>query len=290
MHRFILSAAICFLLTGTSRASITLITGGPGTTHAGNLVTNGSFELGAPASGTANQVYWATGTSLTPFSSPPGWTTSGASPAYAVWGNDGTVPPSLKGSDSLPDGKFALYMGNGTGASVNVAPTFNIDGSVTFASNPTFGPKYGAPVTLAQTIPTNANPAVSYEMSFWLSGEDAQTGLFAGDPGILELDVSNVIIGGPTRLFVAVPNGATPQPLSRVYEYNFVPINPSLPVTIEFLNWGHLNLAPFGGSSLTTEANIDDVIVNAIPEPCLALLLFAAILGSNASLWRSGGL
>src|SRR5689334_640489 len=103
--RQVIGSVIAFLLMQTAaRASITFITGGPGCTQVGNLVTNGSFEVGAPAGGPANWQYWATGTTLTPFSSPPSWTTSGAGPSYAVWGNDGTPSQGLKGSDALPDG------------------------------------------------------------------------------------------------------------------------------------------------------------------------------------------
>src|SRR5439155_14796307 len=103
-------------------------------------------------------------------------------------------------------------------------------------------------------------------------------GVNPGAPGILELDVTNV--GGPPRLFVSVPNGLGSQPYSRVYEYNFVPLNPSLPVNIKFLNWGHFDLTAWGGSNFSTEAIVDDVIVNAItetPEPGgLAMVLLVA--------------
>ena len=82
-----------------------VISSGLGTTHTGNLVGNGSFETGAPPNGTSNELYWATGTLLTPFAVPPGWTSSGGSTSYALWGNDATVPQSIQGSDGLPDGK-----------------------------------------------------------------------------------------------------------------------------------------------------------------------------------------
>jgi hypothetical protein len=275
------------VLIGASKslATIQLITGGPGASHVGNLVTNGSFELGAPASGVANQQYWATGTVNTPFAVPGGWQTAGPGPNYAVWGNDGTNPQRLVSADDIPDGNAALYMGNGSGATVNVPPTFNNDGSVTFPSAPSFTPKYGAPVRLTQTIPTHLNPALGYEMTFWVSGEGAHGALPGNGPGILEMAVSNVAAGNPS-LFLSVPNGLGAQPFSRVYEFNFIPLNANLPVTVNFLNWGHFDLSAHGGVSFTTEAVIDDVIVNAIvPEPALGGFIVAclgiSVLGSR---------
>src|SRR4051812_13354631 len=101
-------------LSGANRAEAALSIGSSlGTTHAGNLVNNGSFETAAPPSGTANELYWATGTALTPFAVPPSWTSSGGSSSYALWGNDATVPQSIQGSDGLPDGNAGLYFGNG---------------------------------------------------------------------------------------------------------------------------------------------------------------------------------
>ena len=73
------------LLTGNLQAALSLLAGPPIATPAGNLVTNGSFEAGAPAPGAANLVYWATGTTNLPFSSPPGWVSQGAPDNYALW-------------------------------------------------------------------------------------------------------------------------------------------------------------------------------------------------------------
>src|SRR4029079_5023854 len=71
--------AVAAIIAGSrsSFASLTLGSG-LGTTHAGNLVTNGSFENGAPADGTSNWTYWATGTSHTPLLVPPGRASSRA--------------------------------------------------------------------------------------------------------------------------------------------------------------------------------------------------------------------
>ena len=112
-QRLTVSCCSCCAVSGAiHRAQAALTIGsGLGTTHTGNLVGNGSFETAAPPSGTANQLYWASGTSNTPFAVPPSWTSSGASASYALWGNDGTSPQSLHGSDGLPDGNAGLYFG-----------------------------------------------------------------------------------------------------------------------------------------------------------------------------------
>ncbi|HUK62852.1 MAG TPA: hypothetical protein VLV15_05950 [Dongiaceae bacterium] len=141
------------LLSGAAgRAGASLVMGsGLGTTHVGNLVTNGSFETGAPPVGLANEVYWATGTALAPFSAPPAWTTSGGSSSYASWGNDGTGV--IRGSDTIADGQAALYFGNGAPVLSSQQPTFNANGTVSFASPPTFTTFFSpVPVILLQSI------------------------------------------------------------------------------------------------------------------------------------------
>ena len=72
--------------------------------------------------------------------------------------------------------------------------------------------------------------------------------------------------GDPLQYF-AVPGGQSPAPASRRYDYSLVPLNPLLPITVEFWNWGHFDLSPFGGPSFTSELVVDDVIVNPVPEP-----------------------
>src|SRR5262245_24689686 len=92
-----------------ARASLTLLSGPQQGTHVGNLVVNGSFEAGAPAPGFANQLFWATGTSNTPFGVPGGWTSSGASSTYALWGGDGISGQGINFSAPLTDGSAGLY-------------------------------------------------------------------------------------------------------------------------------------------------------------------------------------
>jgi len=256
-----------------ARASL-VISSGLGTTHAGNLVTNGSFETGAPPSGTANTLYWATGTSLTPFAVPPGWTSSGAASSYALWGNDATLPQSLQGSDGLPDGSAGMYFGNGAPVFVSQPPTFNANGTVSFPSPPAFTLFYAtAPVILTQSINTPATPAPSYDFSFWVSGEGAVNGQQFTERGIFGLQVTNVLAGDPIQ-FLTVPNGVGNSfGVSHLYEFTFTPLNPLLPVDINFINWGHFDLSPYGGSNFTTELVLADVIINAVPEPGTLTLL-----------------
>jgi hypothetical protein len=263
---------------GNARASLT-IGSSLGTTHAGNLVTNGSFETGRPPDGTANELYWATGTSLTPFAVPPGWTSSGSPTSYALWGNDATLPQSIQGSDGLPDGDAALYFGNGAPVLVSQPPTFNVNGTVSFPSPPAFTNFYStAPVILNQTINTPGFPAPSYNFSFWVSGEGAVNGQQFTERGIFGLQVTNVLPGDPTQ-WLTVPNGILNSfGVSHLYEFSFTPLNPLLPVDINFINWGHFDLSPYGGSNFTTELVLDDVIINAVPEPGnLALLAMAGM-------------
>ena len=78
--------------------------------------------------------------------------------------------------------------------------------------------------------------------------------------------------------YFAVPGGLGTSPASRRYDYNLVPLNPLLPVAVEFWNWGHFDLSPYGGSAFTSELVIDDVIVNTLPEPASMVLLGLAAL------------
>src|SRR4051794_38483447 len=100
---FLLSCCGLVGLTANANASLTLLTGPPVATHVGNLVTNGSFETGAPAPGSANYVYWATGTTNTPFAPIPSWNSLGTAFNYALWGADNAVSPfTTESSDVLP--------------------------------------------------------------------------------------------------------------------------------------------------------------------------------------------
>ncbi len=92
--------------------------------------------------------------------------------------------------------------------------------------------------------------------------------------------------GDPVQ-HLAVPNGANNGfGTSHLYEYVFTPINPLAPVTINFINWGHFDLSPFGGSSFTTELVLDHVIINAVPEASRTVLVGVAIIMAVLMLGR----
>jgi hypothetical protein len=170
-----------------------------------------------------------------------------------------------------------VYFGNGAPVLVSQPPTFNADGTVSFPAPPTFTTFFSpVPVVLTQSINTPATPAPSYSFSFWVSGEGAVNGQQFAERGIFGLQVTNVLAGDPIQ-YLTVPNGVGNSfGVSHLYEYTFTPLNPLLPVDINFINWGHLDLSPHGGSNFTTELVLDDVIINAVPEPGTLVL---AVLG-----------
>ena len=85
--------------------------------------------------------------------------------------------------------------------------------------------------------------------------------------------LTNVLAGDPIQ-WLAVPESASGMlGMSHLFEYFFTPLNSSLPVTIEFINWGHFDLSAYGMSNFTTEAVLDDVRINAVlPEPGMVTL------------------
>jgi hypothetical protein len=263
-----------------ARASLTLLSGPQQGTHAGNLVVNGSFETGAPAPNAFGQ-FWASGTTSTPFGVPTGWTSTGGGSNYARWYSTGSGPYQTNFSDNLPDGQSGLYFGNYT-TTIDQPPTWHPNGTVTFPAAPNFSPVYGQPVVLSQTVPTHLNPSPSYILSFWVSGEDASNSQWVD--GLFGLRVTNVLAGDPIR-YLACPGGQSALGASIRYEYQFTPLNPLAPVTIEFYNWGHVNqwTDPSSGGTVqtfTTELVLDDVIVNMVPGPGgLGVLVVAGVAG-----------
>lgn len=287
MRHSICGVAALFAITGagsSAHASLSLLSGPQQGTHVGNLVTNGSFETGAPPSNSS--VYWANGTGLTPFATPPGWTSSGSANAYAYWGGTGAGPYQTALSDSLPDGQNALYFGNNF-TNIDKTPTWHANGTVTFSGSPTFSPVYGSPVTLSQTI--SLAPAPSYILSFWASGENA--GFASWADGIFGLRITNVLAGDPIQ-YLACPGGQSGLGASHRFEFQFSLLNPLAPVTIEFINWGHLKQWPDPSGNptgaFTSELVLDDVIINAVPAPGVASAAVVALALTTRSPRRRG--
>jgi hypothetical protein len=100
------------------------------------------------------------------------------------------------------------------------------------------------------------------------------------------LQVTNVLPGDPIQ-YLAVPNGINNTfGLSHLFEYTFTPLNPLLPVDVNFINWGHFDLSPYGMSSFTTELVLDDVIINAVPEPATWVMMGLGGAGVVAAVLR----
>jgi hypothetical protein len=266
--------SVSFFLGYANRLNASLNLVGSGNVVGLNLVANGSFEIGSPSPGTANNAFWANPSS-SPYSPIPGWSATGPSDNYAVWGSDEVIGPfHLRNSDIIPHGQSAAYFGNGEFRSVDLQPTFNPDYTVTFSGTPTFGGfNYTGPVILSQAVPTQLNPAPLYGLSFWVSGEGAQTSP-ATTPGIFGLRVLNTEAGDPFHYLVVPPGASSSFGQSHVFHFEFSPLNSSQPVTLEFYNFGHT-----GYNSPATEIVLDDVRVVTIPEPsALALLALGTVL------------
>lgn len=259
-------AALFLVLAAATLSSATILSISSGNAtlgnHGSNLITNGSFE--ADYGLFPNLSYWATGTSLSPTIALTGWNASGQVGSYALWGN--STPGTLEGSDTIPDGQMALYFGGGIMGPPSVTPTYQANGIVTFASTPTFFPKPStAPVKLSQTV-SGLNVSQTYLLDFWASGEDATGGQFT-QPGFFGLDIT----GEATNYFMAPINTSSVGASVRYYTY-FKPSAST--VTLTWTNWGHY----FDAAGSHSELVMDDVILNAVPEPCTMFALGGAAL------------
>jgi len=245
-----------------------------------NLLQNGSFETQASGSGA---FFWATGTTLAPYEQPDGWTSIGGQQAYArrhdTFASSGSAP--------LPHGSYGLYFGNRFNSSVSETPTFLANGRVQFTSPPTIVPdtagSYTPAVQLWQTV-TGLNPAHTYGLSFWTSGEAARFQSYPHD-GVFGLEVT-----GFDDEYLAVPSGNGSLGDNHTYQFTFVPTSST--VTIGFTNWGHFAQGYTAGWQLptTSELVLDDVILNdlgpRVPEPSGLALAGLASTALVVAGWR----
>ncbi len=263
----LLSATLVLALSAHSHASITFIPGAGPLNNFSNLVTNGSFELGAPPAGA--QIFWAN-PSFPGNTVPPGWTASGTPSTYATWGSDPTTATGIRGSAPLPHGTNGLYFGNQF-TNVSSAPVHQPDGRVNFSSPPVFAPNFGGPCTVSHTVNTQFTTATLFRVSFWVSGADSGVPGNTFSRGVMGFQMTNVAAGDPIQ-YLTVPN-ALFSSNSRVYTFEFSPLNATLPVDIKFINWGHISTVAGSPAGLATELVLDNVIINAIPTPGAAALL-----------------
>jgi hypothetical protein len=275
LNKNVIWSALLALAAGAATASATILSVAGNDTLVGNrpanLIFNGSFE--ADGGLAANNSYWATGTGLSPAMSLTGWTASGQTNSYAIWGNDGLG--GVKGSAGLPDGTNGLYFGAGIMALVNPYPTEAADGQVSFGSPPTIIPKpTDGPVTLEQTV-SGLNPLATYLLDFWTSGEEIAGGQFLVD-GFFGLKMT-----GESMLYFAAPGGSGPIGASQRYQIYFKPTTST--VTFSWINWGHY-LDPNG---LSNELVLDDVILNVVEVPEPGPISIMVALGLCLLLWRT---
>lgn len=245
-------AFVVALATGVTSSSAAILSIAGNDTLVGNrpanLITNGSFE--ADGGVAANYSHWATGTTNSPIMLLTGWTASGQTDSYAVWGCDGFGGTKL--SAPLSHGTNGLYFGGGIMAAVIPFPVEANNGLVTFTSAPVIVPKPTfSPVTLKQTI-SGLNLSSTYLLDFWTSGEEVGTTQFPVD-GFFGLDIT-----GEARLYFAAPSGNGPIGTSQRYQVYFQPS--ATTVTFRWINWGHY-VSPNG---MSDEIVLDDVILNLV--------------------------
>ena len=268
-----LGAVAALLLTsGAANASIVSIT----TTNtavasqSGNLIQNGSFETrnaGDPA--ISSNVNWSgvQGSHIALVQGAgavygiPGWTQTSAVGAYGIWGSG-----AARGGATCADGVACLYFGSWF-TTPSVAPVFNANGTVGFSSAPTFSnfsPLITAPTTLSQVL-SGLVVGNDYLLDFWASGEDNTTSRIL--PGVFGLS-----IGSDSVYLTAPSTGSVFNSASIRYNVKFKAT--SSIETLSFMNWGHVTTS-------STELILDDVRLNAIPEPnalALAALALSAIV------------
>lgn len=256
----LLVAVAASAIAVTAQAGIVTITSGTAVmgNRAANLIANGSFEIRNPLDPPlpAN-LTWTGVAGMHTGGHPtetvyaiPSWNETSGPGGYGWWG-----PLGFAGAPCT-NGVACLYFGNWFTAASST-PTIHADGTVTFSSPPTFtntNPNNQTPTTLSQTV-AGLTVGAHYLLDFWTNGED----LGFTEPGVFGLSI------GPDSVFLS--DSLT----SRRFYIDFTA--DAAVETISFINWGHLTNIPGA-----TELVLDDVILNATPEPASLALLGVSLV------------
>ena len=227
----LVAMAFALVSGGASGAVITNVTVGVGPGNLGpNLLLNPSFEIGAAGAnlrwaGDAGMASGGTPNGDGPSTPIPSWTSGYGPGAYGWWG-----PLGFAGAPCA-DGVACVYFGNAF-TTPSLAPTFNADGTVTFAGSPTFtngNPNNQTPVSLSQTVALNAGD--TYTLDFWVSGE-ANTGGF-NHAGVFKLDIGNASV------FLTDIAAVNPGGIEGAATRFFVTFTADASDAITFTNFGH---------------------------------------------------
>lgn len=189
-----------------------------------------------------------------------GWTSTYDDGAYGSWG-----PFSAAGA-SPAHGLNQVCFGNWF-ADISEAPIFSATGEITFAATHVFTNDSGlGPLTLSQTV-MGLTIGQTYLLDFYVTGEENTSGFT--NPGLFGLGI------GSELRYLGIPTATNPFGASQRYQVEFSADDTSLDVA--FTNWGHL---PGQGA----EVVLDDIILNAVPEPGTALMLGVGliVLGSRS--------
>ncbi|PWS35718.1 hypothetical protein DFH01_19210 [Falsiroseomonas bella] len=257
VHRAALAVAL--LGGGPAAAAIQSVSYGTAVlgSHAGNLIANGSFEVGASGNRmwTGNGPY--TGANVGgPGVSIPSWNAAYPSGAYGWWG------PYPNGAFPCADGANCVYFGNWI-TQPSQPPSFGPNGVVSFPGPVAFTntvPQNQGQVTLSQTVTLTAGDA--YLLDFWTTGEG---------PPTMPSGVFGLTIGSQSLFLEAVAG-------NRRYYVHFQA--DAATTTIGFTNWGHVQI----GQGIATELVLDDVILNRVAVPAPGTLPVLAV-GAMGLLW-----
>ncbi len=263
----LVALAFAVVSGAASSAAIISITTGSGPGSAGsNLLLNPSFETGAAGNqrwaGAAGQASGGTPNGNGPSVPIPNWTATYGPGAYGWWG-----PLGFAGAPCV-DGPDCLYFGN-TFTTPSLTPTFNADGTVTFAGTPTFNssnPNNQTPVVLSQTV--SLAPGATYILDFWVSGESNTSGF--NHAGLFQLNI------GGASVFLTDIASVNPGGITGASTRYFVTFTADASDAISFTNYGHI-------CGNCTELVLDDTHLvatrAAVPEPGTLGLIALASLG-----------